>query len=225
MSKLKSLTLGSLVAAIETEGGFYKSWAELTDQLRERIRRDQPNLAALWDSLAPLDNLEPIRRREMARLRDARHEPTPAHIDQDQDLVMELAFEIAEAKQEKDPPDYNGRMTKKANLRRQREELASAEARIDAWATGGSAVPPKDDAPLAPQPAPLPAPAPPEKRGGGRKRPLRSSTIAHLRQHYPNGKPDAVSYDMIRAEMGKALQPSDKTIREAFKDMLLQQAK
>jgi hypothetical protein len=77
---------------------------------------------------------------------------------------------------------------------------------------------------LAPQPPPLPAPAPPEKRGAGRKRALRSATIDYLQPLYPNGKPDSVSYDMIRAGMGKALQPSDKTIREAFKDML-QQAK
>jgi hypothetical protein len=188
-----------LGAAIETEDGFDKSWAELTDQLRERIKRDHPPLASIWDDLGP------IRRREAAPQRDARHEPTPAQVERDQELEIKLAYQIAEAEQEQDPPDYNGRMTKEANLSRQREELASAMARIKAWATG-------DRSATAVEPRGQPAP----KRRAGAKPSKREAVKAYVLETFPDGiLPATVKNEAIASAVGV----NEATVRRALKEM------
>lgn len=130
----------------------------------------------------------------------------------DRQRAMDLGFEIARAKDEPEPDTLNQRMIHRENLARLRGELAETIKRIEGRRISFAATAATSPVGTASSDA--------GKGRAGRTRALRNATIDFLRSHYRNGKPDAVSYDMIRAEMGGELQPSDKTIREAFKDIL-----
>jgi hypothetical protein len=211
---------------------------KLPDRVISNLHVDDVGLATLVDALAPTAiaaAAKALRKKHTAPQGKFKSSYWDARFAlatrKDQEHEMNLAYEIALAKDEAPSAILNKRMKHRDNLARLHDELAHARARIDAWvppfsattaAQEQSVVPAKDDAPVATGEGA----APPRRRAG---RPAEwgwGAAMAHLTAiaNSPDSLPD-VQADAERmvekyfADRNDGRSPALSAIREKVSEV------